>query len=95
MKKLIVKYLNRQYLLDNGFIIYDEFNINYIKKDLISVFGEDTLKEFDLFNDWLYILFPDKTVKVKNLTGFWYKSTYDNNSNELSYEDSDGIKIKY
>ena len=94
MKKLIVKYLNRQYLLENGFIIYDEFNINYIKKDLKAVFGEDTLKEFDLFNDWLYILFPDKVIKIKNSDGTWYKSTYDSNGNVLSYEDLDGYWTK-
>ena len=90
MKKLIVKYLNRQYLFDNGFIIHDEFNILYIKDDLKAVFGENTLKEFDLFNDWLYILFPDKVIKIKNSDGTWYKSTYDSNGNVLSYEDSNG-----
>ena len=66
MKKLILKYLNRQYPFDNGYIIHDKFNINYIKEDLKAVFGEDTLNEFDIFNDWVYILFPNKTVKVKN-----------------------------
>ena len=49
MKKLILKYLNRQYLFDNGFIIHDEFNILYIKDDLKAVFGENTLKEFEKY----------------------------------------------
>jgi len=94
MKKLIVKYLNRQYLFDNGFIIHDEFNILYIKDDLKAVFGENTLKEFDLFDDWLYVLFSDKVIKVKKSDGTWDKRTYDNNGNELTFEESDGYWAK-
>ena len=95
MKKLIVKYLNRQYPFDNGFIIHnDKFNINYIKEDLKAVFGEDTLNEFDIFNDWVYILFPNKTVKVKDSDGSWLKSTYNDNGNQLTFEDSRGYWYK-
>jgi len=90
MKKSIVKYLNRQYLFDNDFIINDEFNINKIKDDLISVFGENILNEFDMFDDWLFILFPDKVIKIKDSDGYWTKSTYDDNGKQLSYERSDG-----
>jgi len=94
MKKLILKYLNRQNPFDNGFIIHDEFFIHYIKEDLKSVFGEDILEEFDIFNGWLYILFPDKTVKVKNSSGYWEKRTYDDNGNQLTFERSDGFWTK-
>ena len=91
MKKSILKYLNSQYLFENGYII-DKFNILYIKDDLKAVFGENILNEFNIFDDWLYILFPDKVIKIKNSSGTWIKTTYDSNGNELSYEDSDGIK---
>ena len=95
MKKSIVKYLNRQYPFDNGFIIHnDKFNINYIKEDLKAVFGEDTLNEFDIFNDWVYILFPNKTVKVKDSDGSWNKRTFDKNGNQLTFERSDGYWSK-
>jgi len=90
MKKLIVKYLNRQYLFENGFLINDEFFIFYIKEDLIDVFGEDTLNEFDLFNDWLFILFPDKIIKIKKSNGTWTKRTFDSNGKQLTLERSDG-----
>ena len=92
--ELIVKYLNRQYPFDNGFIIHGEFNINYIKDDLKVVFGENILSEFDIFNDWLYVLFPDKTVKVKHSNGYWEKRTFDNNGNILTFENSDGFWYK-
>ena len=96
MKKLILKYLNGQYPFDNGYIINnDKFNINYIKEDLKSVFGEDALKEFDIFTDWLFILFPDKVIKVNHSTGIWTKRAFDKNGKELSYEDSEGIKRDY
>ena len=94
MKKLILKYLNRQYPFDNGYIIYNNFNIDYIKDDLKSVFGEDILEEFNIFNDWLYVLFPDKVIKVKNSTGAWSKRTFDNNGNKLTYENSTGFWYK-
>ena len=94
MKKLILKYLNGQYPFDNGYIIHDEFFILYIKEDLKYVFGEDTLNEFDIFNDWVYILFPDKTVKVKHSNGYWEKRTFDNNGNILTFENSDGFWYK-
>ena len=94
MKKLILKYLNRQYLLENDFIIHDEFNINNIKEDLKAVFGENILKEFDLFDDWLYVLFPDKVIKIKDSDGTWDKRTYDSKGKVLSYEDSDGFWTK-
>jgi hypothetical protein len=90
----IVKYLNRQYLLDNGFIIHDEFYISKIKGDLKPVFGENILNEFDIFDDWLYILFPDKVIKIKNSDGTWYKRGYDSNGNELTYEKSSGYWYK-
>ena len=94
MKKSIVKYLNRQYPFDNEFIINDEFFIDEIKDDLKSVFGENILNEFDMFDDWLFILFPDKVIKIKKPTGFWSKSTYDDNSNQLTFERSDGYWSK-
>ena len=94
MKKSIVKYLNRQYPFDNEFIINDEFFIDEIKDDLKSVFGENMLNEFDMFDDWLFILFPDKVIKIKKPTGFWSKSTYDDNSKELTFERSDGYWSK-
>ena len=94
MKKLIIKYLNSQYLFENGYII-DKFNILYIKDDLKAVFGENILNEFNIFDDWLYILFPDKVIKIKNSDGNWIKKTFDKKGNILSYKDSDGNRLSY
>ena len=88
INKHIIKYLNYQYQLKNGHILTDNlFNIKYIKKDINQIFGYDV--QFDILNDWLYKLFPDKIIKIKDSYDIWNENTYDANGNQLTYKDSD------
>ena len=86
INKHILKYLNYQYPLKNGYVLIGEFNINDIKNELNQIFDS----QFDIFNDWLYKVFPNKIIKLKDFNDYWWESTYDENGNILTYKNSDG-----
>ena len=89
INKHILKYLNYQYPLKDGYILTDDvFGIINIKEDLNQVFGFDV--QFDIFNDWLYKIFPNKIIKIKYFIGFWEERTFDRNGNVLTIKNCYG-----